>query len=51
MDRKEIVCQNWVVTQVKVQCNKFTLEEETWELEEVLQKKYTFLLPEYMEED
>ena len=51
MDRKEITCWNRFVARVKVQWNNFILEEETWELKEVLRKKYPVLLLESMEED
>ena len=51
LDRKEIVLQNQVITRVKVQWKHFIAEEETWELEEVLRKKYAGLFIEAIEED
>ena len=49
LDKKETVLWNRVVTRVNVQWKHFILEEETQELEEVLQKKYPCLFPEAME--
>ena len=46
LDRKEIVLCKKSIAQVKVQWNHFSLEEDTWELEEDLQKSYPTLFRE-----
>ena len=51
LDKKETVLRNQVITWVKVQWKHFTPEEETWELEDGLQKKYPGLFPQSMEDD
>jgi hypothetical protein len=43
LDKREIVLQNRVIAQVKVQWKHFIPEEATWELEEDLQKSYPTL--------
>ena len=51
LDRKEAIIWNWVIARIKVQWNKFSLEEATWELEEELRNNYPKLFPESMEEE
>ena len=47
LDMKEILLWNWAITKVKVQWKHFTLEEVTWEMDDVMRKAYQFLFQQW----
>ena len=49
-DKKETTLRKRFIARVKVQWKHFIPEEETWELEEDMRKKYPGLFPKVVEE-